>query len=184
MPTIAWWPGKIAPNTSVDAIAGTIDLLPTAVTLAGGTVPAEPVIDGRDISPILLSISKESPRGVHYYFSKFTLDAVRKGPWKLALKAQNQTMGRPALPDAKDDTPRLYNLDKEIDEKTNLAKENPEIVKELTALAEKMNTEIGGDKPTARRPAGKVTNPVFLYPSEGRERGAKPKQTERKKKKE
>ena len=181
VPTIAWWPGKIAPNTSVDAIAGTIDLLPTAVSLAGGTVPAEPVIDGRDISPLLLGKSTESPRGVHYYFSKFNLDAVRKGPWKLALKAQNETMGRPTLPDAKDNTPRLYNLDKEIDEKTNLAKDHPEIVKELTALAEKMNTEIGGDKPAARRPAGKVANPVFLYPSEGRERGAKPKQPERKK---
>jgi hypothetical protein len=91
-------------------------------------------------------------------------------------------MGRPTLPDAKDNTPRLYNLDKEIDEKTNLAKDHPEIVKELTALAEKMNAEIGGDKPTARRPAGKVANPVFLYPSEGRDRGAKAKQPERKKK--
>jgi hypothetical protein len=91
-------------------------------------------------------------------------------------------MGRPTLPDAKDNTPRLYNLDKEIDEKNNIAKDHPEIVKELTALAEKMNAEIGGDQPTARRPAGKVTNPVFLYPSEGRERGEKPTQPQHKKK--
>ena len=53
-PTIAWWPGKIAPGTSSDAVAGTIDLLPTAVALAGGSVPDQPVIDGRDISPLLL----------------------------------------------------------------------------------------------------------------------------------
>jgi len=51
VPTIAWWPGKIAPNTSVDAIAGTIDLLPTAVSVAGGSVPPHAVSDGRDPSP-------------------------------------------------------------------------------------------------------------------------------------
>jgi hypothetical protein len=39
--------------------------------------------------------------------------------------------------------------------------------------------EIGGKDPAARRPAGKVENPVFLYPSEGRERGGKAKQPKR-----
>ncbi|MFN0107178.1 MAG: sulfatase, partial [Bryobacteraceae bacterium] len=57
VPTIAWWPGRIAPKTSCDAVAGTIDLLPTIVNLAGGTVPAEPVIDGRDIAPLLFGKS-------------------------------------------------------------------------------------------------------------------------------
>ena len=31
VPTLAWWPGKIAPGSVCDAVAGTIDLLPTAV---------------------------------------------------------------------------------------------------------------------------------------------------------
>jgi arylsulfatase A-like enzyme len=172
-PTIAWWPGKIAPGTTVDAITGTIDLLPTAVSLAGGTVPEQPVIDGRDISPILLGKTKDSPRGIHYYFSGYQLQAVRKGPWKLAIAPQKETMGREALPDAKTSEPRLYNLDQEIGEKTNLAAAHPEIVKELQALGEKMTAEIGGNNPAARRPAGKVEHPVMLYPSSGRDK--KPK---------
>ncbi len=172
-PTIAWWPGKIAPGTSVDAITGTIDLLPTAVSLAGGTVPEQPVIDGRDISPLLLGKTKDSPRGVHYFFSGYHLQAVRKGPWKLAFARQNETMGRQALPDANTSEPRLYNLDQEIGEKTNLAAVHPEIVKELYALGEKMMTEIGGDNPPGRRPAGKVEHPVMLYPSSGRDKKSK-----------
>jgi len=172
-PAIAWWPGKIAPGTTVDAITGTIDLLPTAVALAGGTLPEQPVIDGRDISPILLGKTKDSPRGVHYYFSGYNLQAVRKGPWKLAFARQNETMGRPALPDADTREPRLYNLDQEIGEKTNLAASHPEIVKELLALGEKMMAEIGGDNPPARRPAGKVDHPVMLYPAIGREKKSK-----------
>jgi arylsulfatase A len=164
VPTIAWWPGKIAPASTVDAIAGTIDLLPTAVTIAGGTVPEEPVIDGRDLSPLLLGRTKDSPRGVHYYFSGYQLQAVREGPWKLALVPQNETMGRPVQPDARTSKPRLYNLDTEIGEQTNLADQQPEIVAKLTALAERMSAGIGGKNPTARRPAGKVRNPQLLYP--------------------
>lgn len=174
VPTIAWWPGKIAPNTSVDTIAGTIDLLPTAVSLAAGTVPDQPAIDGRDISPILLGKSKTSPRDAHYYFSGYQLQAVRQGPWKLALVPQNETMGRAVKPDADTKAPRLYNLDAEIGEQTNVAAAHPEIVAKLTALADKMTSEIGGTAPTARRQAGKVENPKMLYPAEPRKPGKKP----------
>ena len=165
VPTIAWWPGRIAAGGASDAITGTIDLLPTAVALAGGALPAEPVIDGRDLSPLLLGKTTVSPRGVHYYFTRYQLEAVRKGPWKLAIAAQNETMGRPALPDAATNQPRLYHLDSEIGEKTNVAAAHPDVVAELTALGEKIMAEIGGSQPAARRPAGKVKNPVPLYPA-------------------
>ena len=167
VPTIAWWPGKIAPGSVCDAVAGTIDLLPTAVAIAGGTVPAQPVIDGRDISPLLFGKTKESQREAHYYFSGLKLGAVRQGPWKLALGPQPETMGKAAAPDASGNAPRLYNLDAELGETTNLAEKHPEIVAKLTALAEKKSAEIGGNNPSARRPAGEAANPKTLYPSEG-----------------
>lgn len=165
VPTIAWWPGRIAANCSSDAVAGTIDLLPTAVSIAGGTLPAQPIIDGRDLSPLLLGKSKESPREAHYYFMQYNLQAVRQGPWKLALTPQNETMGRPALPDANTSEPRLYHLGDDIGEQQNLAAKHPEIVAKLTALATQINKEIGGKSPLARRPAGKVENPKTLYAS-------------------
>ena len=169
VPTIAWWPGKITAGSVADAVAGTIDLLPTAVTLAGGTVPSEPVIDGRDLSPVLLGKSKTSPREAHYYFKGYALEAVRQGAWKLAIAPQIETMGRGVSDDAKGKEPRLYNLDQEISERTNVAAQNPEIVAKLTALAEKMKTDIGKPDGPASRPAGKVENPQPLYPSEGRQ---------------
>jgi arylsulfatase A len=166
VPTIAWWPGKIAPGSVCDAVAGTIDLLPTAVRLAGGTVPAEPVIDGRDISPLLLGTTTQSPRGTHYYFAGYNLQAVRQGPWKLAIAPQNESMGKGLSTDASGDAPRLYNLDQEIGERTNVADKHPEIVTRLKALAIRMNAEIGGKNPSARRPAGQVASPQTLYPTE------------------
>lgn len=164
-PTLAWWPGKIKPGSVCDAVSGTIDLLPTCVNLAGGTVPAEPVIDGRDISKLLLGQSKESPREAQYYFAGYNLQAVRQGPWKLAIAPQPESMGKGTAADTKVN-PRLYNLDDEIDEKTNLAEQHPDIVAKLQALASHMSAEIGGKNPTARRPAGQVDNPVMLYPSD------------------
>jgi arylsulfatase A-like enzyme len=172
-PALAWWPGKIAPGSVCNAVAGTIDLLPTAVTLAGGTVPAEPVIDGRDLSPLLFGKSTQSPREAHYYFSGYNLQAVRQGPWKLAIAAQKETMGKGAEPDANSQKIRLYNLDQEIGERTNVADQHPEIVAKLQALADKMNAEIGGANPVARRPSGKVENPAFLYPCEQAKKASK-----------
>ena len=172
-PALAWWPGKIAPGSVCNAVAGTIDLLPTAVALAGGTVPAEPVIDGRDISPLLFGKSTQSPREAHYYFSGYNLQAVRQGPWKLAIAAQRETMGKGAEPDASSNKVRLYNLDQEIGERTNVADQHPEIVAKLQTLADKMSAEIGGANPAARRPSGKVENPAFLYPSEKPPKAAK-----------
>jgi arylsulfatase A len=164
VPTIARWPGKIAPGSVCDAVAGTIDLLPTCVSIAGGKVPAEPIIDGRDLSPLLFGKTTESQREAHYYFAGYNLQAVRQGPWKLAIATQPETMGKGSGDDAKIN-PRLYNLDTEIGEQTNLADKHPDIVAKLTALADKMSAELGGKEPKARRPAGEVANPVTLYPT-------------------
>lgn len=165
-PTLAWWPGRIAAGSSCDAVAGTIDLLPTCVALAGGTVPATPVIDGKDISPLLFGTTTTSPREAHYYFGGYNLQAVRQGPWKLALKPQNEGMVAKTETDAAAKEPRLYNLNEDIGERSDVAAKHPEVVARLLALAEKMDSEIGGHSPTARRPAGEVVDPKPLYPME------------------
>jgi arylsulfatase A len=165
VPTLVRWPGKIAAGSVCDTVAGTIDLLPTFVSLAGGKVPAEPVIDGRDISNVLLGKTSEAQREAHYYFAGYNIQAVRQGPWKLAVTPQNETMGK-ELKEKK--TPRLYNLDTDISETTDVSDKHPDIVSKLTALIVKMEAEIGGTKPTARRPAGIAEHPVTLYPSQPR----------------
>lgn len=165
VPTLVRWPGKIVGGSICDTVAGTIDLLPTFVSLAGSKVPAEPIIDGRDITDVLLGKTKESAREAHYYFSGYSLQAVRQGPWKLAVTPQHETMGKEIKVTK---TPRLYNLDTDISETTDVSDKNPELVAKLSALIAKMDSEIGGQNPTARRPAGIAENPVTLYPTQPR----------------
>jgi hypothetical protein len=111
---------------------------------------------------MLLGKTKDSPRKAHYYFLNYELQAVRQGPWKLALVPQLKTTGKGIAPDAVTN-PRLYNLDEDIGERTNLAAQHPDIVVRLKGLAEKLNAEIGGENPNARRPAGEVQQPKMLY---------------------
>ena len=74
-------------------------------------------------------------------------------------------MGMGTSDDARNN-PLLYNLDQDVNEQTNLADKYPDIVAKLQSLIIKMNSEIGGTMPTARRPAGEVANPESLYPIE------------------
>jgi hypothetical protein len=73
-------------------------------------------------------------------------------------------MGMHTDPDAASPAPRLYDLGADLGEQTNVAAQHPEIVAKLQALATKMAGEIAGATPAARRPAGVVADPKFLYP--------------------
>jgi arylsulfatase A len=159
-PTIAWQPGRIAPGSTCDAIAGNIDLLPTFVRLAGRSVPDDRKIDGADISPLLYGKSKESPREAHYYFNGNRLEAVRSGPWKLAVAPQREYNGKPEPPQTGPFTPKLYDLGDDIGETTDVADKHPDVVKRLQEFAAKMDADLGATKKgPGVRPPGRVEMP-------------------------
>lgn len=145
VPCIVRAPGKVPAGTTSDAFSSTMDLLPTLAKLGGGKVPADRIIDGHDLSQVWLA--KEgavSPRKTFYYYQQTRLQAVRSGKWKLHLPgprlwpqyAKEEDLG-PV------EKPLLYDLHAEINEQTNLAEANPEVVQELLALAEKARTDVG-----------------------------------------
>ena len=173
-PTIAWWPGKIPASKSVDTITGNIDILPTFVALAGGAVPTAHKIDGVNILPILLGQTTETTRKAQYYFGvddkNCTLEAVRVGPWKLAIASQSEKTKSYALnkPDP-NFVPHLYNLDADIGESHDVAAEHPDIVARLKAIAAEMDNDLGVKRlGPGVRPPGRVENPVGLWlPGQG-----------------
>ncbi|MGI9469954.1 MAG: sulfatase family protein [Rubripirellula sp.] len=166
-PTIAWWPGTIEPASHSDAITGTTDILPTLVALAGGELRPTIKIDGEDIGPLLRGESADSPHEAWHYFRGTRLEAVRSGPWKLAIRPQSLGMGIREQPeDLRGQGVRLYNLDVEIGEQTNVGDKHPEVVARLQRLADEMIADIGDGSPgPGVRPPGVVDNPVTLYPT-------------------
>ncbi len=157
--TIAWWPGKIAAGSSTAAITSHMDWLPTFAALGGSEQPEGGTankIDGMDLSPLLLGKTGSfKSRDVFYYYSGFNLQAVRSGPWKLHL--------------GKGD---LYNLESDIGEASDAAKQQPEQVAKLRALAEAMKADLGDKTKDAPgvRPLGRVENPQPLIDHDGKVR--------------
>lgn len=162
-PAIAWWPGHVPAGTVRDTVAGTIDLLPTFAKLADVNVPPHRKIDGADISELLLGQTRKPAREAQYYYLGWQLQAVRVGPWKLALCPQKLSMG---IKTGGVSTPglRLYNLDTDIGEQTNVAAEHPHVVKRLKAFAEHQKETFCDDSSTGPgvRPPGWVAHPKYL----------------------
>lgn len=86
VPMIAHWKGKIPAGTRSKEIAGVIDFLPTICKLAGAPAPANRVIDGRDIFPLLSQPGAKSPHEALFTMSGPVLSAVRSGKWKLHVR--------------------------------------------------------------------------------------------------
>ncbi|MFP4356527.1 MAG: sulfatase [Phycisphaerae bacterium] len=151
LPCIAWWPGTIPAGTESCEIVTSMDFLPTFVNLAGGRLPEDRTIDGKDISDLLLNKDgAASPHEAFFYFDVGRLEAVRKGPWKLHFAKRNQ----------EEPVNELYNLAEDIGETNDLYSEHPDIVAELTSLAQQAREELGdtgtGAAGTGRRPIGRA----------------------------
>jgi arylsulfatase len=89
VPAIAWWPGKIAPNTKNHDIVGGLDLMATFASVAKTTLPDKDregqaiIFDSYDMSPVLLGTGK-SQRTSWFYFTEdeLTPGAARVGNYK------------------------------------------------------------------------------------------------------
>jgi len=130
-PGIAWWPGTVRAGSVSRAQAGTLDLFPTLVTLAGGEIPSDRILDGADLTP-LLTERAESVRDVTFYYRRDELFAVRNGPWKAHFKTVDRPYRDAVL--KKHDPPLLFNLDIDPSEKYNVAANHPEILEAIARI--------------------------------------------------
>ena len=145
------WPNVIPAGQVSNTTLSSMDLFPLFADLADVELPTDRVIDGKNIKDILLGHSNESKHEYIYYYNAHTLQAVRKGNWKLHLPRTKLeqpywggsgkgrfffTLGQPFL----------VNLDNDIAERTNVAAQYPEIVEMLQEEATRIQTELGGFK--------------------------------------
>ncbi len=105
-----------------------------------------------------------SPRVAQNYYQSYKLQAVRSGPWKLALCPQIHSMGI-KTGGVKKTGLRLYNLNTDIGERTNVAAQYPETIKTLKTLADhEAATLCDGPHGPGIRPPGHMADPQPLYP--------------------
>ena len=137
VPTLAWWPGTIPAGSISKEIGVTTDLLPSLAELTGSKVPDDRIIDGKDISDVLLGKKDaQSPHQLHYYEN----EGIRRGDWKLVKKGSRS---------------ELYDLSKDPGERKDLSRNHPELVKELNRALQKHAASIAANL----RPAGFAKRP-------------------------
>ena len=116
VPFAVRWPGKIEVGSSSDEIVHAMDLFPTLAKIAGGTVPDDRAIDGRDITDFLLGKTEKSGRDGFVVYMGNDIFGVKWRNWKLHFKEQDS-----AFDELRTYTmPRVYNLLSDPQERDNV----------------------------------------------------------------
>jgi len=118
VPFIARWPGHVAADRTSDFPSAFWDMPPTFAELAGATVPKG---DGVSILPTLVSKPDTQASRDYLYWETAPHQALRLGDWKGIRAAPEKPL-------------ELYDLAKDIGEKTNVATEHPDVVARIEKL--------------------------------------------------
>jgi arylsulfatase A-like enzyme len=131
VPLIMRWPARI-PAGRTDSQVGIVqDLTATILAAADVPVPAEARLEGMNLLPI---VEGRAPRVERTLFFRIVASrqqrAVRQGDWKLLLDAGDVL---------------LFNLRTDIGERTDLAKERPDIARRLRPLITEWEKDVDSE---------------------------------------
>jgi len=113
VPTAIRWPGKIAPNSTLDLPVANLDWYPTLLNLTDVPLPKGETIRGRDITPALMGKDIEWPDVCYgeystHHQSKTHMRMIRTSNWKLVRDFLNPE--RDELFDLKNDPSESRNV--------------------------------------------------------------------------
>jgi arylsulfatase A-like enzyme len=118
VPFLISWPGMLPSGRVIDAPISTLDVLPTALELAGAAAPSDRRLDGESLLPLLRGAATRLASERLFWRSGPSW-AMRDGSWKLV-----QYPDRP---------PFLFDLAADAGERQDLAPGLPDRVAALTA---------------------------------------------------
>ncbi|MBL8828548.1 MAG: sulfatase-like hydrolase/transferase [Planctomycetaceae bacterium] len=128
VPYILQWKGKLAGGKVETRPVFNLDVTPTVVAAAGGTIDPAAKLDGVDLIPYLTGANTGRPH--EQMFWRFgTQWAARSGDWKLVVARGGSG------------SPELYNLADDPNESKDLASADPAKVAQLQKLYDAWNAE-------------------------------------------
>ena len=130
VPMAAYWSNTIAPNSKSNHISAFWDFLTTVCDIAQIEQPKD--IDGISLLPELLGKKQKKHEFLYWEFlEQGGKQAVRMGNWKGVRINMTDNANAPI---------ELYNLDIDLGEQINVAKDHPKIVDQIQAIMSKEHT--------------------------------------------
>lgn len=132
VPTIAWWPGRVAAGAKTNHVSAFWDFTPTACELAGIASPED--TDGISYAPTLLGRGEQPQHDYLYweFYEQGGKQAVRAGKWKgIRLNVGDDRNG----------PLEVYNLENDLGETNDVAAAHPEIAAKLAAMMDEAHVD-------------------------------------------
>ncbi|QDU80533.1 Choline-sulfatase [Polystyrenella longa] len=143
VPTIVRWPGKVKPGIVIDETITSLDWYPTLVEIAGAILPANHLVRGRSLIPLLVGDTPADWDQDYYgeysqiHYSQAYMRCYRTPEWKLI---------RDFLDSGRNE---LYHLSLDPEEANNLINDKrPEVQSVIAELSQKIDArmiEVGDD---------------------------------------
>ncbi len=130
IPFAVRWTGKIPADKVYEKPVISLDIFPTAVAVAGGSVPDDRPMDGVNLLPYVTGEKSDAPHQA-LFWRMGPQAAVRKGNWKLVR------MGDKDKPKTE-----LYNLASDLSETKDVATDHADLVKEMKGDLEKWESQL------------------------------------------
>ena len=156
-PLVVRWPGHVAEGSTCDVPVCGIDFFPTFLEVAGLPVPDGKLLDGVSMVPLMTESGSIDDRPLFWHFPIYLQayskhdgshdkifrtrpgTAMRYGKWKFHEYFEDGRL-------------ELYDLEKDLGERNNIAEENPEMTKKLHGMMKEWRAETGAPVPTKRNP--------------------------------
>ena len=159
VPGIVQWPGHVTPGSTSDTPVSGVDLLPSICEIAGVDVPDDRALDGVSIVPVLEGKPIKRTKPLYWQFNRAKSDAkvaIRDGDWKLvaSLTDPGPNLGADITPEeirriksAELIDFKLYNLQADISESTDLTGERTEIFEGMKKTMQAFYAEVQAEAP-------------------------------------
>ena len=159
-PLIVVAPGVTKPDATCDSPVISTDFYPTLLQLVGQPLKPEQHLDGVSFVPLLKGESASRGKPLFWHYPHYAnqggppCTTIRDGDWKLIEWHEDGSL-------------ELYNVPQDIGEKTNLAAEQPDKVKELHAKLIAWRKEVGALMPTPNPKFDPNAKPEVKAPKKG-----------------
>jgi arylsulfatase A len=149
-PMFVYWPKEVEAGSVCDVPVTSVDFFPTLCGISGIPLPGDRVIDGKNITPLLMQKGKFERETIfwhfpHYRGNIFPYSIIRKGDYKLIKRYDGKRF-------------ELFDLRNDLSEIADLSDSLPGKVNELNIVLERWLKETG-----ARIP---VPNPEYHEPED------------------